>query len=1082
MRLVNVTPMDALATILKGTGLTAVQATDGTVLIRGPQNDANRPRPESGRTDSARAKQTADVTGQVTDSSTGKAIAGATATLVGTKISALSSDKGAFVLRAVPAGDYTITVKLFGYRSQSKSITVAAGTSSQVRFALGPAATALSEVITTATGVKRRVEVGHSVAVLNVDEIRKTAPITSVTDLLVSRVPGLADLRSTGAPGDPTRLRLRGTNSVLLNNDPIVIVDGVRVYAEQTGTRNANLASSVTAAGGPTIGGGGVVTSDGRYGPSSSIPATSPLDRIDPNSIETIEVLKGPSASAIYGSDAANGVILITTKKGQAGPTRWLIEGTRGTSRMAGDYPTRHVRWGKSRLTGADVLCPVSDYTCEGPYRTVAFNSMADPVMSPLGRGATESFSAQASGGSPTIQYALMGGIQQEDGLLKLPAAAMSQYREATGESPPGWLRRPQGFDRKNGTASLTLLPNQTLSIAYTARLSHTSQSRSALENVMSRISHTYQDTTNGLYMSALGLLGNLSFNANRVYLPEVYRQTTSNASVQTHALQATWNLRSWLTLLGSAGWDEQHKDDQSYIPQGLMGSVGDTVGQYQMGLGRTNTGTLDGRVTGRLPGAFGLRMTPTVGFNYRNETQSDAITDARGLVRGVRTVAGAKDVRAMNQSVDIGTFGIYFEPGMNLWDRYYFSPAIRFDGGTSFGGNAKVFALPKLSLSWVASEEPWIRLPSAVDMLRVRTALGQSGVQPRPTDRLRLYERQTHWFDGAQIETAMMGSYGNTEIRPERTVEWEGGFDLDLLDGRIGLGATFYQKITRDALIDIPLPPSVHGGRPTQNTPLRINLGRVSNTGTELTAMVVPVRTEPLTWTISANYTNTRNMLREILSSARSLLPGADARFGARYVEGYPLAGLWANPMVSYSDVDGNGSISFNEIRISDSLAYIGPPYPKYDAGIVQTVSLWNGRVSVSAMMSYKDGAAQINHGLMTERWLMPSMVDPASPLAAQAAAVSMTRTRYSAAQIVSTWRLNSLNMSYLLPRSVLRPLRMSMGTVSLQGSNLGIHSSYSGLDPNTNIMSANENGGVADGGLLPAPRTWQLKLAFRR
>lgn len=330
-----------------------------------------------------------------------------------------------------------------------------------------------------------------------------------------------------------------------------------------------------------------------------------------------------------------------------------------------------------------------------------------------------------------------------------------------------------------------------------------------------------------------------------------------------------------------------------------------------------------------------------------------------------------------------------------------------------------------------------------------------------------------------------MLGSYGNTAIRPERSVELEGGMDIEMFDGRLGFTFTAFHKATRDALIDLELAPSVYGEQATQGNKVRLNLGRVRNTGTDLTAMVTPVRSALMTWTINANYSNIRNLLQRIDPAARRLLPNTAGEWGssgARYVEGYPLAALWAKPMVSYADANGNGLIEREEVRIADSLAYVGPPYPKYNAAISQTLQLWNGRFSVSGTFSYKDGAAQYNSWLLEKRWFTPAMTDPRSPIAAQAAAVSMGLSDYAAAQVVSEFRFNSLSLSAMLPQRLTQALGMSMGTVSLQGSNLGLHSNYSGLDPNTNVMSTSETNGVADAGLAPVPRAWQLNFRFTR
>src|SRR5690606_25031641 len=143
----------------------------------------------------------------------------------------------------------------------------------------------------------------NDVTVLNVDSIVKTEPVSTVTEILEGRVPGLVVQRASGAPGDPARIRIRGVSSPRLSNDPIIIVDGVRVYSGLSDERAENLAT--------------------RHLGSARFPAPSPLDQIDPHTIETIQVIKGPSATTLYGQDAANGVIVITTKKGKEGPPRW---------------------------------------------------------------------------------------------------------------------------------------------------------------------------------------------------------------------------------------------------------------------------------------------------------------------------------------------------------------------------------------------------------------------------------------------------------------------------------------------------------------------------------------------------------------------------------------------------------------------------------------------------------------------------------------------------------------------------------------------------------------------------------------
>jgi TonB-dependent SusC/RagA subfamily outer membrane receptor len=266
-----------LQRVLQGTGLRAIALDADLVMIK-PDAEVKGQEGEG------------TVIGQVVDSANGTGIANATVTIAGTKLSAMTSAQGRFVLARVPAGEQTLTIRMLGYRSARRSIVVTAAKRTPVKVALAATANVLSGVVTTATGQQRRLEVGSDITILNADSIMKTAPITSVTDLLEGRVPGLTVVHTSGTPGDPSRLRLRGAASIQRSNDPIVIVDGVRMYYAED---NRSGASAKT------------LPSGGQY------PRPSPLDQIDPNSIQTIEVFKGPSASAMYGSDAANCVIVI---------------------------------------------------------------------------------------------------------------------------------------------------------------------------------------------------------------------------------------------------------------------------------------------------------------------------------------------------------------------------------------------------------------------------------------------------------------------------------------------------------------------------------------------------------------------------------------------------------------------------------------------------------------------------------------------------------------------------------------------------------------------------------------------------
>jgi outer membrane receptor protein involved in Fe transport len=405
---------------------------------------------------------------------------------------------------------------------------------------------------------------------------------------------------------------------------------------------------------------------------------------------------------------------------------------------------------------------------------------------------------------------------------------------------------------------------------------------------------------------------------------------------------------------------------------------------------------------------------------------------------------------------------------------------------------------MPKIGTSWVLSDAPFFPKTNFVDALRVRVAYGQSGTPPGPADKLRVYRPETIWWNGTTYSGFSIASYGNTKLRPERSVGTELGFDADLLDGRVSGGITWYHKVTRDALLPVQIAPSVLGGAARgiggvsgclpacPQAPVTqpvVNLGRVQNDGIEAILDVTPVRTRIVNWQSSLTYSHNQNILKKLNAEAAflNLLESS-----VRYVEGYPLGGRWNYPMASYADVNLDGMISPDEIQLSDSAVFQGGKDPKYEAGWTNTVGLFNGTLLLSAQLTYTNGQAQVND-LMRRTWVLSrAMNDPTTPLATQAAwrlidtyTEAAGVNEYAITQTVSTLRFNSLSIRYLLPRVIVARLHAQSAALSLQGSNLGLRSNYTGLDPNLNVL-VNELNGVRDAGTLPPPKTWRLEASL--
>jgi TonB-dependent SusC/RagA subfamily outer membrane receptor len=304
LRADGLTVAAALSQVLLGTGLRAYVAVDGhDILIR----HSPPPRVEF----LAHQQSGAPIVGRVTDGATRAPLDQVSVRVEGPGLGAVTTSDGRYTVPNVPPGAYRVTARRVGYQALSKDVTVAApGRPVALDFALVPALTKLDEVVTTAVGDQRRYQVGNVISTIGVDSIAPTAPVTSLTDIISARAPGVEVIENSGLTGSGESIRIRGQSSLVLQADPIVIVDGVR----QDNTAGGN-----------------------NYSGPNGYPTPSRMNDIDFNDIETIDVLKGPAASTEYGTDAANGVIVITTKHGSVGRPRRST--TLGDTRPTGGTP-----------------------------------------------------------------------------------------------------------------------------------------------------------------------------------------------------------------------------------------------------------------------------------------------------------------------------------------------------------------------------------------------------------------------------------------------------------------------------------------------------------------------------------------------------------------------------------------------------------------------------------------------------------------------------------------------------------------------------------------------------------------------
>lgn len=1019
--------LKAVTQAIKGTGLVARIAPDGETIMVRPSSDTAKSK------DSAAAK--GKITGQVIDSATGRGIQGVVVTIPAVPRTITTDERGQFSFENLAEGKYILGFKLLGFQSTTQSVEVQ-GQSVSVRVTLKEMANMLSEVVTTVTGEQRKLEIGNSIATINVDSVIRIAPVSNLTDVLENRVPGLTVQRAGGRPGDPARIRLRGSSSINNSNDVIVVVDGVRVESELSKFGAESQAGAGT------------------------IMAASPLDQIDINSIEKIDVFKGPSAAAMYGSDAANGVIVITTKKGKAGPSKWTASMDHGVSYIPASFPEGVFRFGTIMgfLPGRCNITSNNTHTCEVDS-IVKYQALNDPYFDILANGRSSQYTTSVSGGNNNARFSITASVGDNLGVVQMSPYLKNRFQSLYGTRIPSWMERPDRLNVLSISNVFSLDISSDLRIDLTTKLYRDVQKRTSLGSGGLRyfINLFHADT----------ILNNDNFSESQKRTSDKF---TSAASIR-------WSKFSWLPIHSTIGLDRIFENDQTYLPRGILFRGADSSGKYAMG--RNMRSGVSYTVTSTV-NTLSQRIITTIGINgLRNNTQSFG-GRVTSLPHGIsKPVSGFTEVTRNEHSRS--TNGWFIEPRLNLRSNFFASPGIRLDQNGLQGGKAGLMQLPKLNISWLASESDALRVPEIVSLLRLRLAAGAAGVQPGIQDRLRLYSSDTSGLIAAPYRSNyMLKTLGNAKLKPERSTEYEWGADLDLLDGRVGLEFTKYKKIRRDAIVNVALAPSLSFGYGTIPN-IKANIGEIRNSGTELMVRGSVIESSSLTLGGVLGYSQNSNMVTRLSANSDQYnLSSSSYMTESRVVTGYPLWGIWARPIVGYTDNDNNGTILSDEVRLADSSTYLGQPEPKGTLNLSSYMSILEGRLSVNVAGSFTYGGSQI-------ATIMADGNSPFSTIAnledatqfTRALAASSSITGYGLVQQVDTWRLNSMTIRYMVPQSIVTRLKSRTLSISVLGSNLFMRSRYMGADPNVNT-SIYEDGRIADEGGIPPTRSWSLKFSI--
>ncbi|HEU0079362.1 MAG TPA: SusC/RagA family TonB-linked outer membrane protein, partial [Longimicrobiaceae bacterium] len=752
----------------------------------------------------ALAQQRGTISGTVT-SEGNQPLAGATVLVGGSALRGVTDQQGQYRIANVPAGSHDVTASVLGYAPRTQRVTVAADGTANASFQLSASALEIGGLVVTATGAEqRRREIGSSVGSISTSNV-DMAPITNVTQLIQGRVPGAVVMQSSGTTGSGSRVRIRGNNSLTLSNAPLLIIDGVRVQSSED-----NLGFGV---GGQSV---------------------SRLNDLNPEDIENIDILKGPAASALYGTAAANGVIQVTTKRGRAGRPQFRFWTESGREEKNVTFPDN-----VQALDAAGDPCPIF-YQAEGfctPAQTYSFNPLE--AEGTFRNGNRRTLGGSASGGSTDATFYVSG-----------------EYEDAEG------IQFNNNYKRVNIQTNLTGNLGEKLRIGANVGLIESDLEMPLADNA-----------SFGLF--AMGLYGSPSpsnvelqggFESDPMFAYDW--KTFQDVSRFTGSTNANYRPLSWLNINGTVGLDRTDRDEQFRIPRdnvyGVFGAPY-TFGMIDQFKTTFYNLTTNGSATAQFDLSSDLASTTSIGTQYLRETSQSVEAFGATLTPGVeKSLAGAStDFDVAEGNVLNATVSAYVQQQLAWRDRLFLNASARGDQNSAFGVNLGWVWYPAFSGAWVLSDEPFFPDLAALNTLRLRAAWGQSGLRPGSTDAQLAYTSIVSIFGNTSVPGFAIQELGNTDLKPERVTEFELGFDSEFFDNRLGVELTRFDKKSTDALVRQPLAPSSGAGSAANGTAGTrfVNLGEVQNTGWELLLRGQPIRTNDigLSFTVSGSAVKNR-------------------------------------------------------------------------------------------------------------------------------------------------------------------------------------------------------------------------------
>lgn len=927
---------------------------------------------------------------------------------------AITDVSGRFRLGGLSGDSVTITLRRIGFVPVTQTVRVGA---ENLRIPMRERAIELNNVVVTGTaGATQRRELGVAVSQINAADVVREAPIQNVQQLINGRAAGVTVLQNSGMVGSGATVRIRGVSSFSLSNQPLIYVDGIRVdNAQGTGPLNQAFGSSTTT----------------RW------------NDFNPDDIESVEIVKGPAATTLYGTEAANGVIQIITKRGAQGRPRWDFTTRQGLNQFANPEGRLYTNYARDS-TGAIQSLDIVDRQAQ----------RGDPIFT---NGRLQNYNIGLGGGSPTFQYHVSGGSQDERGAL--PNNRLKNY---------------------TGRATLNLIPSSKINVA------------TSLGYIRSRNDLALEAGGGGptwaTYFSSPAFLGDAR-NGFRSAPPSAYYdqfQLSQDVNRFTGSVQVNNTPASWFNQSLIFGLDQGNEDSQELSAVHrenvfFFGNEADS-GYKAVDLRANRLTTMSYRGTVSRPIGSSIVAKTTAGSDFY--LRATRFTSAYGQdfpLPGLTSINSTTANRLNGETtVENNSVGVFFQEEFAVRDRLFLTAGVRSDQNSAFGSNFKRVIYPKFSASWVVSDESFFRLPG-VSALKLRSAYGQSGQAPPPYAAVPIFVSATGTGSSAAVTPA---SAGNPALGAERGYETELGMDAGFFRDRAGIELTYFTGGTRDAILQRQVAPSL-GYPGTQY----VNAGRLTRNGVELLLRGTPIQRRNLSWDLGFNIGTNRTKVVN--------LGGDTLLVSSTYVQqriGYPV-GSWFAKRVTGATVDPTtGAVS--NVMCDDGKGgtvlcasapdvYLGRTLPNAEGSFTSGLQLFRN-FRLNALVDFKRGYKKLDGNRRVRCNLFRLCRENFYPLEFSPQVVGAASSSAYVSDLIrdaSYTKLRELSATFNLPAQFTQRLGASQASLTFAGRNLKTWTKYTGLEPEASFQGGGRGtGGQWEQNILPQLRQFvtTINLSF--